>query len=98
MLSENAKKWYQKNDLDLPSHEEHGSSLDLEKKLKRLKPYKWEQKGNHLIGYTDMGKFVQPIPPSHILTGQDENGMPTFEKIKLQYIIKLQESTEPTSS
>jgi hypothetical protein len=61
----------------------HGSDKDISEYLKPEMPTTWRQEGNQLIGESEKGRFVQTIPTSHILTGTDEKGLPTFKKIVL---------------
>ncbi len=83
-FSEDQLKWYDKIGKARPTHIAHGISSDnINEHMRELKPYNWALKGNVLHAETDMGPLVQKIPPEYILKGEDENGRPQFEKVKL---------------
>lgn len=66
-----------------PKATAHVTEEEILNNMKRLKPNSWVLRGNQLEGMTDMGKLVQVIPTSHILTGTDSEGLPVFKKIEL---------------
>lgn len=59
----------------------HMTEEEIAKNMKQLKPNQWKLEGNKLVGETEMGKLVQFVPTDYILTGTDENGLPTFRKV-----------------
>lgn len=67
--------------LEPPTTSTHGTESEVEGNLKQLMPSSWRLEGNQLIGQTEMGPLVQTIPTSHILTGTDKKGLPTFRKV-----------------
>lgn len=82
-FSEDQLKWYDKMGKARPTHIAHGITSDnLNEHMRKLKPTKWKLVGNQLHGQTEMGELVQTIPPEFILKGEDENGLPIFEKVK----------------
>lgn len=74
--------WYRKHNVEPPGKTAHGITPDeIQEKLIPLKPHSWRLEGNKLIAKTDMGELINFIPTDYILTGTDENGLPTFRKI-----------------
>lgn len=74
-------KLFQEWQVPLPTREAHGTETDVRGNLKSLNPTNWRLQGNRLIADTDVGEFSQIIPPTQILTGTDEKGLPTFKKL-----------------
>jgi len=64
-----------------PSHTPHGSDDDIPSRLKRVEVKKWRQEGNRLIAETDVGELVNLIPTDYIMTGVNDDNLPTFKKI-----------------
>lgn len=75
--------FFRKLDVPLPTAEQHGTEDDIESNLKPMKPYKWELKGNELIGIAENGRFAQKIPTDYILVGMDEKNLPILKKVVL---------------
>lgn len=74
--------WYQKHGHEPPEHIPHDlTPEDIKHRVKSVRPVNWRAEGNRLIADTDVGELVQFIPTSHIFTGTDEKGLPTFRKI-----------------
>lgn len=85
MFSETELKWFDRHNKRRPESISHGVSPDdISGRMRQLKPYSWRLKGNQLIGMTEMGPLVQNIPPDRILVGQDEQGLPRFERVIVQ--------------
>ena len=59
----------------------HLTEEELAENMKQFKPNEWRLEGNKLIGETEIGTLVQFIPTDVVLTGTDENGLPTFRKV-----------------
>lgn len=66
-----------------PTHDPHGTDKDIKENMKPLRPTKWRQEGNKLIGDTEMGRVVQFVPTDMILQGTDEKGLPILKKVVL---------------
>lgn len=86
MYNEKELKLYEKLGIKAPESISHGTDLkDFNELARKLKPYSWKLTGNQLRGMTDMGELVQTIPSDRILVGTDEQGMPIFQKVRLQH-------------
>lgn len=83
MLNDKQDKDLAKWGQDPAKHFAHGTDEDIRKQLTPMKITKWTQEGNKLIGESEMGKIVNPIPTNMQLSGTDKNGMPIL--VKLDY-------------
>ena len=81
--SDNYLKWFDRHGKARPSHDPHGTEDDIRKNLKPLKTRNWRLEGNMLVADTDMGRLTQRIPPDYICLGDDEDGNPLLQKIKV---------------
>lgn len=81
MYDEKELKEFDKWGVARPTIEKHGTIEDIRANLKSVNPRNWRLQGNHLIADTDLGELRQTIPTNYILTGTDENGLPTFKKL-----------------
>lgn len=81
--SDKELQWYDKVKQPRPSHEEHGVAdtweSPLSEKLVRAHPTNWHMVGNVLHCDTEYGPFTQVMPTNYILTGTDDQGLPTFK-------------------
>lgn len=85
MLSDNDKKLYEKNNMVLPSVDEHGEDSwenPASSRLLKENPNNWRMEGNLLIADTPNGRLVQILPTNIILKGTDKKGLPIFGKIE----------------
>lgn len=74
--------FYIKHGQQPPEHINHELTPDdISEKVKRLTPTNWRAEGNRLIADTPMGPLVQLIPPDHLFTGTDKQGLPKFRII-----------------
>jgi hypothetical protein len=64
-----------------PTSQPHGTDDDIRKNLTPPKVTKWFQRGNELVGETDIGEIVSMLPTDIMLTGVDENNLPIFKKL-----------------
>lgn len=83
MLNDNEKEMYERWGKNPPTHDPHGTAEDIKENMKPLRPTKWRQEGNKLIGDTEMGRVVQFVPTDMILQGTDEKGLPILKKVVL---------------
>jgi hypothetical protein len=59
-------------------------TVDLHEKPELIKPRgNWKQKGNYIYREAEGLNYGSQIPPTHILIGTDDKGLPILEKIKL---------------
>lgn len=81
-VNPNDDAWFHKHGVAPPEHIPHDlSPEDISEKVKSVNPINWRAEGNLLIADTDMGPLKQFIPTSHIFTGVDKKGLPTFRKL-----------------
>lgn len=73
-------KLYEKWGVSPPTSSPHGTDDDIRNNLVKLKPKKWRQEGNKLIGETEMGDLVQFIDTGLVLMGTDKKGNPILNK------------------
>jgi hypothetical protein len=82
---ENELKWFDKNGVARPSHEEHGVIDTFENPLsdKMVSGHarNWSLSGNELSCDTDFGPMTQTISSDYILLGTDEKGLPILKKV-----------------
>jgi len=83
MHSEKELQEYAKWGKEPPSHQPHGTPEDIRANMRELKPTKWRQEGNKLIGETEMGPLVNFIGTDYICIGTTETGLPKFKKVIL---------------
>ena len=83
MLNDNEKEMYERWGKNPPTHDPHGTAEDIKENLKPIRPTKWRQEGNKLIGDTEMGRVVQFVPTDMMLQGTDEKGLPILKKVVL---------------
>lgn len=81
MLNDNEKEMYSRWGKAEPTHEPHGTADEIAENMIELRPTKWRQEGNKLIGDTKMGKVVNIIPTDVMLRGTDKDGLPILEKM-----------------
>jgi hypothetical protein len=75
-------RWYTSRGLTPPEHISHGLTVDdISKRVVNVNARNWRAEGNRLIADTDVGPLIQFIPTSHIFTGIDDQGLPTFRKL-----------------
>lgn len=72
-------KWGQAPAKHLP----HGTDQEIRDQLVPMKITKWRQEGNKLIGESDVGRVVNPIPTNMMLKGTDDKGMPILVKLDI---------------
>ncbi len=83
MLNDNEKEMYERWGKNPSTHDPHGTDEDIKENLKPIRPTKWRQEGNKLIGDTEMGRVVQFVPTDMMLQGTDEKGLPILKKVVL---------------
>ena len=82
MLPERELKWYDKHGKTRPDHQAHLRDDQISDSIQKLTPHTWRQEGNKLIGeVADGTRFVQTIPTDRLLSGVDDDGLPTFRKV-----------------
>ncbi len=65
----------------LPTRDAHGTPEEIRSNLEQAKPTNWRMEGNKLVADTQFGPLAQYLPTDVILTGTDDEGMPTFRKV-----------------
>lgn len=74
--------WYIRHGLAPSAHTTHGVTPDdIRSKLVPLRARSWRLEGNRLIAQTDMGDVINFIDPKYIMTGVDNEGLPTFKRL-----------------
>lgn len=74
---------YQELGLTPPESIKHLTEEELREKLKIEAHHSWKQQGTMLFCNCEIGHHTTNIPPTHILTGTDEQGMPILREVKL---------------
>ena len=74
--------YWRKRKVKPPEFTTHGTELDIQENLKSPEVKNWRLEGNKLIAETEVGNFVNIIPPDFIMTGV-ENNRPILKKIEL---------------
>jgi hypothetical protein len=74
--------WFHKQGVAPPERIQHDLTPDdIQERVQSINPKNYRAEGDRLIADTDVGTLVQYIPTTHIFTGTDENGLPTFRKL-----------------
>jgi len=80
-MSPDDLKLFKEWGVPLPTRDAHGTEDDIRQNLKSVKPTNWRMEGNMLKADTELGELAQPLPTNLILTGTDDQGLPTFKQI-----------------
>lgn len=74
-------EWFKKHKLTPPETTAHGTEEEIQDRMVEMKPKRWRQEANKLIGQTELGEVVNFIPTDMMLTGTDKDGLPILKKI-----------------
>lgn len=72
---------YKELGYELPQHAAHGTEDEIRESSKIITVHSWFQEGNRLVCKCDLGTHSSVIPPTHILTGTSEDGLPILQKV-----------------
>ena len=74
---------YEKLGVTLPSHDEHGTELDIANELNKKLIHDWKQRGPTLICISCPWEHAtEPKFKDYLLQGTDENGIPIMKKME----------------
>ena len=81
MYDEATIKWFERHNIDPPTHEPHGEfNRD---KLIPFKATRWWVEGNILYGEGNHGTVSQRIPTDYICVGTDDKNLPILKKVDI---------------